>query len=76
MVTIGGMTPWFGRDAALVAWFDGEHIFSPKMKWIGYLRSGHAFRSSDGQWVGRFDGATLQDSSGKAIVMDRRVLRR
>jgi hypothetical protein len=62
------MRALFNKNAGLVAWFDGTHLFDTHLNWIGYLADGHIWRTTDNEWVGPFTGSTLRDQRGKVLL--------
>ena len=46
------MVPIFDRNAQLVGWFDGEHVFDTGMSWVAFQSSGNLFSAKTSAWIG------------------------
>lgn len=63
------MFPLYDRDCDLVAWIKpNEHIFDTNMNWVGYIKSGHAWSSKTGNWLGPVNGLLCLNQQGKPVA--------
>jgi len=61
------MMPIFDREAGLVGWFDGYHLFDLNMNWVAFLDNGNLFSSNTLAWLGPFHQGSFLDTSGKPV---------
>lgn len=62
------MVPIFDRNAQLVGWFDGEHVFDTGMSWVAFQSSGNLFSAKTSAWLGQLIDGSLNDRQGKPVA--------
>ncbi len=63
------LVPLYDQKSELIAWLDPDkHIFDTSMRWIAYIKNGHAWSSETGNWLGAVNGTECQDRSGRVFA--------
>lgn len=64
------MIALFDKNSHLRAWLndDADCLFDTGMKYIAYIRDGHAWRPTNSHWLGPVLGATVLDRSGRPVL--------
>ena len=64
------MIALFNSDCELVGWMKDkqDYIFDTQLNWVAYIKNGHVWSVSTGDWCGPLKGTNCLDQNGKIVA--------